>query len=67
MKNKIVYANLKNSFQINWAVNKIGFGEFYFYLDDEDNKIRCSNELMSKEFIKEILCKMVDNCILDNK
>jgi hypothetical protein len=65
MENKIMYADLMNGFQIKWSVKNIGWGEFYFYNKDEN--IHCSNELMSKEFIKSILNNMVDNCILDNK
>jgi len=47
----------------NWSKEGCGFGQFYFYT--KDNKLMCSNELMSKEFIKEMLCLMVDECELD--
>ncbi len=48
--------------QFQWTAKGVGFGEFYFY--EEDGKIKCSNELMGKEFIKRMLCKMVDECEL---
>ena len=48
-----------------WSKAGRGFGEFAFY--HKDKKIYCYNELMSKEFIKEMLCKMVDDCILMEK
>lgn len=67
MEDEILYVDLMNGFQINWGVKNIGWGEFYFQPTaiDGDGKIYCSNEMMSKEFIKAILCKMVDDCILE--
>jgi len=47
---------------INWIVKDCGFGEIKFYQDG--NKIYCDNELMSKDFIKAILCLIVDKAIL---
>lgn len=47
----------------NWSANGVGFGQFYFYM--KDGKMMCSNEMMSKEFIKDLLCKMIDECELD--
>lgn len=58
---------LVNGFQVNWTSKGTGFGQFYFYHKEEDGKTHCSNELMSKEFIKKMLCQMVDDCILDEK
>jgi len=49
---------------IAWGVAGIGWGEFTFYIG-EDKKVHCLNEIMSKDFLKKQLCKMVDNCILD--
>lgn len=65
MKDRILYADLIHEFQISWSVKNIGWGVFYFY--NKDGKLHCSNETMSKEFIKEILCKMIDDCELDEK
>lgn len=48
-----------------WALDGVGFGELYFYV--QDGKIYCDNETMDKEFIKKMLCKMVDDCILTDK
>lgn len=47
----------------NWSEKGTGFGSFYFY--EKDGKLMCGNEMMSKEFIKEMLCLMVDECELD--
>ncbi len=63
MEDKIQYVDLMRDFQINWSVKNIGWGEFYFY--NKNGNLHCSNELMSKAFIKDILCKMIDDCILD--
>lgn len=48
----------------NWTASKVGFGSFYFY--EKDGILMCSNECMGKEFIKKMLCNMVDNCELDD-
>ena len=47
---------------VDWSVNGVGFGEFYFYM--KDGKIYCDNETMDKDFIKQMLCQMVDDSIL---
>lgn len=46
-----------------WSAKGVGFGQvcFYWYND----KLYCSNELMGREFIKQMLCKMVDDSIMD--
>lgn len=56
----------KQPLYIGWVANKIGFGELYFYTKETDDgvTIYCDNELMNKEFIKRMLCKMVDDAVL---
>jgi hypothetical protein len=54
--------NLSNEFTVEWTSTNIGFGLFKFYT--KDDVIYCDNECMSKEFIKQILCDMVDNSVL---
>ncbi len=49
-----------------WAEEGTGFGELTFYTTAEDDKLHCSNEAMSKECIKKMLCQMVDECVLDD-
>jgi hypothetical protein len=58
------YCEPAEKFTVAWGVKNLGWGEFIFYIDS-DHKVHCHNELMSKRFIKEQLCKMVDDCILD--
>lgn len=58
------YCKPSNAVSFNWSAKGTGFGEFYFY--EKDGKLMCSNELKSKEFIKLMLCKMVDDCTLDD-
>ena len=50
----------------NWSKENFGFGTFYFWYD-ENGDLHCANEFMSKDFIKEMLCAMVDSCILDDE
>lgn len=57
----------KQPVYVGWEAKGRGFGEFYFYTkeDEEGNlKIYCDNELCNKEFIKKMLCKMVDDAEL---
>jgi len=46
-----------------WAKPGVGFGEIVFYY--KDNELHCENETMSREFVKERLCKMVDDSKFD--
>lgn len=55
----------KDTFTIVWGVKKVGWGELEFYVG-QDKKVHCQNECMSKEFIKEQLCRMIDECVLDD-
>jgi hypothetical protein len=48
-----------------WTSNGIGFGQMHFYLSKEDGYVHCDNEIMSRSFLKKMLCHMVDNCVLD--
>ena len=47
---------------LHWQVSDIGFGEIYIY--EQDGKLYCDNELMSKDFIKAAFCKLIDECEL---
>lgn len=49
-----------------WSETGTGFGELTFYTTAEDDDLHCSNEAMSKEWIKKMLCQMVDECVLDD-
>lgn len=52
-------------FQIQWSKPGVGFGQFEFY--ENNGVIYCDNETMSRDFIKTILCDMVDRSILDSE
>lgn len=53
--------------QFSWMAKDIGFGSMYFYISEKDGMVHCNNEYMSKDFLKRMLCKMVDDCVLDDK
>lgn len=50
-------------FIISWDSDK-GFGQFAFVKDKKINKFEIDNEMMTKEFIKAVLNKMVDDAEL---
>lgn len=53
-------------FRITWDAN-VGFGQFDFKVDGEfPHNIFIDNECMSREFIKEVLCKIADKAILES-
>lgn len=54
-----------SSISMSWEAKGIGFGQFYFYLDEQDKKWHCQNECMSKEFIKRMFNAFVDELVLD--
>lgn len=43
-----------------WSAKGCGFGQLYFY-QAEDGKLHCDSETMGKEFVKRMLCQMVDD------
>ena len=43
-----------------WAVNGVGFGQFYIDLSDDGRVMTIESETMSKAFIKRLLCWAVD-------
>jgi hypothetical protein len=57
--------DIDNSFTLSWSKEGVGFGEFRFY-KSEDEAIHINNECMGKNFIKNVLCNMVDIAILDD-
>ena len=61
------YAVLEHSgsgFMIAWGEPGCGFGQLWFY--NKNGVTRIENEYMSKEFIKRMLCRMVDDATLDD-
>ena len=42
-----------------WGIEKFGFGTTTFFY--KDGKLMCDNETLSKESIKKIMCKFVDD------
>lgn len=56
-------SNMEQVAAFNWTAKGIGFGTFTFYLDSS-GRLRCDNEAMGRDFIKKMLCKMVDDSIL---
>ena len=48
---------------IGWATKLAGFGHLSFR--NEDGKIHCSSETMSRVFVKNVLCKLVDDAVFD--
>lgn len=52
-------------FRITWD-SDIGFGQFDFYIEtNKNNYLVIENECMDKEFIKDVLNKLVDTAELD--
>ena len=49
-----------------WSSKGIGFGQMYFYVDRTDGYVHCDNEIMSREFLKRMLCLMVDNAVMND-
>lgn len=46
-----------------WTAKGCGFGQLYFYRN-EAGDLHCDSETMGKEFVKRMLCQMVDDCKL---
>lgn len=51
-------------FTVQWSAKGVGFGSFTFR--KSDGTLVIANELMTKGFIKEVLCRMVDGAVLED-
>ncbi len=52
------YNNFGGGVIINWSEEGFGFGQIC--LENNNGKVRLSTELMNKEFVKAVLCALVD-------
>jgi hypothetical protein len=48
---------------IQWSTPGVGFGEYTFHY--KDGLLHLESEGMSKDAVKEVLCRMVDEAIID--
>ena len=46
-----------------WSKKGCGFGTLSFYF--KDGKLICDNDHMNKDFVKKLLCDMVDSSEID--
>ncbi len=54
----------EGAFTVQWESKSAGFGLTTFYV--KGGKIHCDNEAMSRDFLKTVLNKLVDEAILDD-
>ena len=55
----------KTPIQFCWGMNGFGWGTTTFYY--ENGVLKCDNECMSKEMIKQLLCAFVDRAVFDDR
>ena len=51
----------QGGFGIDWQSKSAGTGRVDFVKDLETGKIECDSECCNKQFVKDLLCKMIDN------
>lgn len=64
-----LYCRPDSEVVFHWGKPGIGFGTATFYYSDHEfgeMKLYCDNETMSKAFIKEMLCQMVDDSVFED-
>lgn len=49
------------AFDLAWTTKSAGFGHTTFY--NKKGKLYCDNETMSKDFVKAVMCKLVDEAV----
>lgn len=54
----VVDVSIDGNIGVTWATRTAGFGSVSFWI--EDSKIMCDNETMDRQFVKDVLCKLVD-------
>lgn len=52
-------------FVATWQAKNFGFGEVTFYM--LDGVLRCDSETMGRDFVKSVLCKLVDTAQFDGE
>lgn len=57
----VVYSSGVGNLHVSWGINKCGFGHLNLSYDSERDTINFDSENMGREYIKAILCKMVDD------
>lgn len=50
---------------VKWTRKNKGFGEILFYRDGDT--VHCANECLSREFVKSVLCDLVDKAVFDDE
>ena len=56
--NKVTHADMKfyqGCMILKWGIEDIGFGQFTFYPDEVDGRLRIDNEAMNKETVKLVM------------
>lgn len=68
----VVYASLEStkakdikSFQMSWGVKQFGFGQFYFYTD-ENGIIHADTETLKRETMIKIMTKFTNDIIFED-
>lgn len=56
-------SGVQGALLLQWSAKAIGFGETYISVE-KDGIITINNEMMSKNFLKQMLCKMIDDAVL---
>lgn len=52
-------------FVIGWSDETKGFGQITFRQDSNDKQLSIDSECMGREFVKKILCSLVDKSTLE--
>ena len=60
------YVSGEGNLFLKWGINNCGFGELYVSQNKENEKFVFSSEYMSRESVKAILCKMIDDGIFSD-
>ena len=55
--------NTSVGFELEWSKEGVGFGRVWFYINPDTGALHMDNECMSKGFIKEMICKAIDEAV----
>lgn len=55
----------RNGLDIAWRTKSAGYGHVEFY-KSKGGILRCDNECMSVDFVKDVLIKLVDKAVFDD-
>lgn len=61
---KAIIDSMKNIVDVYWEDDNMFFGHIYLFTNGLNDKVQIDSEYMGKDFVKKVLCQLVDDAEL---